>query len=242
LTENLGNQFALVTGASGGIGGAIATELVLRGATVCVVGRAMKKLAVLVSQLGTRAIPIPADLTDDNSIDKLTDQIEKQFGRLDILVHSAGVIAHETLVTAPVEALDDQYKANVRGPYRLTQQLIPLLRRPRGQIVFVNSSTGLTASPAAGQFSMTQHAFKAMADALRSNVNGDGIKVMSIYPGRTATPRIEALARKEGRNYRPESLLQPVDIASVVINALSLPWTAEVTDIQIRPMLNTHWL
>lgn len=236
----LDNQIALVTGASGGIGGAIAAELAGQGATVCLAGRSKEKLEALAAKLGSKAIPCPTDLTSDTDIDQLIDLVRARFGRLDILVHSAGMIAHEKLTTAPVETLDQQYSANIRGPYRLTQGLIPLLKQPRGQIVFINSSTGLNASPAAGQFSMTQHAFKAMADVLRDNLNADGIKVTSIYPGRTATPRIESLTAKEGRDYKPELLLQPHDIASVVVSALSLPWTAEVTNIQIRPMLKSY--
>ena len=120
------------------------------------------------------------------------------------------------------------------------QKLLPLLKKPRGQIVFINSSAGLTARPNVGYFSATQHALKALTDTLRDEVNVDGIRVLSIYPGRTATPRIQALHVIEGRPYQPEYLLQPDDIASVVLNAVTLPWTAEVTDISLRPMQKSY--
>ena len=113
--------------------------------------------------------------------------------------------------------------------------MFPLLRSSRGQIVFINSSVGLTTRPGVGQFSATQHALKAFADTLRAEVNAAGVRVLSVYPGRTATPRQEAIHRAEGRAYFPERLLQPEDVAVVVINALALNRTAEVTDIQIRP-------
>ena len=87
----------------------------------------------------------------------------------------------------------------------LTQMLLPLLKKPRGQVVFINSSAGLTARPDVGYFSATQHAFKALADSLRCEVNADGVRVLSVYPGRTATPRIQALHAKEGRPYQPGS-------------------------------------
>jgi NADP-dependent 3-hydroxy acid dehydrogenase YdfG len=122
----------------------------------------------------------------------------------------------------------------------LTQRLLPLLKKPRGQIVFVNSSAGLSARHNTGQFSATQHAFKALADALRDEVNADGVRVASIFPGRTATPRISNLHTKEGREFKPELLLQPEDVASVVTNCLYLPWTAEVTNISIRPMVGSY--
>ncbi len=122
----------------------------------------------------------------------------------------------------------------------LTQMLLPLLKKPRGQIVFINSSAGLTARPNAGFYSAMQHAFKALADSLRDEVNADEVRILSVYPGRTATPRIQALHAKEGRPYQPELLLQPDDIASVVLNAVTLPWTAEVMDIRLRSMQKSY--
>jgi NADP-dependent 3-hydroxy acid dehydrogenase YdfG len=136
--------------------------------------------------------------------------------------------------------MDLQYAANVRGPLLLTQRLLPLLKKPRGQIVFINSSAGLNAPPNAGQFSATQHAFKALADAFRDEVNAEGVRISSVFPGRTATARISSLHQSEGREFRPELLLQPEDVASVVLNILTLPWTAEVTNVSIRPMLKSY--
>lgn len=239
----LNNQIAVVTGASGGIGGAIAAGLAQHEATVCLLGRDRAKLdakAAGLRPLSKRAEPFPCDLTKDEQIEVLCAHVAKEYGRLDILVHCAGAIDHGKLAEAPLSSLDRQYQANVRGPLLLTQKLLPLLKKPRGQIVFINSSVGLTARANAGQFSATQHAFKAIADSLRDEVNGDGIRVLSVFPGRTATPRIQALHVKEGRDYKPELLLQPEDVASVVLNALLLPWTAEVMNISIRPMQKSY--
>jgi NAD(P)-dependent dehydrogenase (short-subunit alcohol dehydrogenase family) len=236
-------QIGLVTGSTGGIGGAIASALAAGGAKVFVVGRDPAKLDALVARLrgdGAAVEPVAADLTRDADVACLADRVAGAHGRLDILVHCAGAIAHGKLAEAPIEALDLQYAANVRGPYLLTKKLLPLLKVPRGQIVFINSSAGLAARAGAGQFSATQHAFKAIADALREEVNADQVRVLSLHPGRTATPRTEALHAKEGRPYRPEVLLQPEDVASVVLNALALPWTAEVTSISLRPMQKSY--
>lgn len=238
------NQIAVVTGASGGIGGAIAAALAQGGARVYAVGRDRSKLEALAARLTGASGTIVAttvDLTKDDELAGLAQRIATTAsGRLDILVHSAGAIAHGKLEDAPVAALDALYAANVRGPYLLTQSLLPFLKKPRGQIVFVNSSTGLSARPNAGQFSATQHAFKALADAFRAELNADDVRVTSLYPGRTATPRIEALTAKEGRAYQPERLLQPEDVASVVAHVLALPWTAEVMDVSIRPMQKSY--
>jgi NADP-dependent 3-hydroxy acid dehydrogenase YdfG len=142
-----------------------------------------------------------------------------------------------TLEAARIEDLDVQYSVNVRAPYMLTQHLLPLLTAAQGQIVFVNSTVGLMAKrPEVGQYGATKHALRAVADSLREEVNANGIRVLSVYLGRTATPLQETIHRLEGREYHPEALLQPDDVAAVVLQALFLPPTAEVTDISIRPM------
>jgi len=239
----LKNQLALVTGASGGIGSAISAALIQQAATIIMVGRDKTRLEAAAESLraATQSIETyPFDLTRDDEAEGLCAKIAGKYGRLDILVHCAGVIEHGRLADAPLLSLDRQYHANVRGPLLLTQRLLPMLKKPRGQIVFINSSAGLNARSNAGHFSATQHAFKALADALREEVNPDGIRVLSVFPGRTATRRISLLHSKEGRPFQPELLLQPEDIASVVVNALSLPWTAEVTNITIRPMQKSY--
>lgn len=243
MMAKLTNQIAVVSGASGGIGGAIAAALADEGAAVCLVGRDRARLDAAARRL--RPAPGPVEtwqmyLERDEDIEALTAHVTQQHGRLDILVHSAGAIDHGRLDTTPVESLDRQYRANVRGPLLLTQRMLPLLKNPRGQIVFINSSAGLAAKANSGHFSATQHAFKALADSLREEVNEQQVRVLNVHPGRTATPRIEALHAKEGRTYRPELLLQPEDVASVVVNAVTLPWTAEVTSISIRAMQKSY--
>jgi NADP-dependent 3-hydroxy acid dehydrogenase YdfG len=180
----------------------------------------------------------PADLTKDEEVARLAREFGSVCGRVDVLVHCAGVIGHGKIEEAAVDTFDEQYKANVRAPYLLTQKLLPLLREGHGQVVFVNSS--VVARPGVAQFAATQHALRVMTDTLRQEVNGDRIRVLSVYPGRTATSRQAGLYAKEGRAYHPEVLLQPADIATMVMAALMLPRTAEVTDIHIRPMLKSY--
>jgi short-subunit dehydrogenase len=233
------NQVAVVTGASGGIGSAISEALARREAALLITGRDGVKLTAEAERLRAFTASVEwfaCDLTKDDAVEELCDLVSEKHDRLDILVHCAGVIDHGKLADAPLTSLDRQYRANVRGPLLLTQRLLPLLKRPKGQIVFVNSSAGLKARANAGHFAATQHALKAAADALREEVNPDGLRVLSVFPGRTATPRISALHALQGRPFEPELLLQPADVASVVLNALSLPWTAEVTNVSIRPM------
>jgi len=239
----LDDQIAIVTGASGGIGRAISLALAAQGANVCLIGRdeqRLKTTADLCEPFQRKIETFTCDMSRSEDIDLLCSHIKRQFGRADILVHCAGAIAHAKLENAPPESLDQQFLTNVRGPMLLTQCLFPLLKRPRGQIVFINSSAALNIAAGRGQYTATQHALRAFADTLRQEVNADHIRVLNIYPGRTATPRTERLYAKEGRSYQPDLLLQPKDIAAIMLSAIALDWTAEVTDISIRPMEKTY--
>jgi NADP-dependent 3-hydroxy acid dehydrogenase YdfG len=241
--ENLKGQIAVVTGASSGIGKAIALSLATQGAELYLAARRKELLETAANEaqaLGTHSHACPVDLTRDEDIHNLGEKLQREGGRVNILVLCGGAIAHGPLEKASLADLDLMYRTNIRGHYALIQTLLPLLRKARGQIVFVNSSAGLRSPATAGQFAATQHAFRSIADSLRDEVNADGIRVLSVFPGRTATPRIEKLFGKEGRAYKPELLMQPEDVAEMVTHSLRLPRTAEVTDISIRPMQKSY--
>ena len=239
----LKDQVAVVTGASSGVGKAIAVGLAAQGAILCLVGRKLETLeAVAESARATapRVLCYRADLTLDEDIQNVTTRLKADFGHVDILIHSAGVISLGQLERASVKDLDWQYSTNVRAPYALTQSLLPMLKARRGQIVFINSSVGLRGNAGVGQYAATKHALKALADSLREEVNADGVRVLSVFLGRTASPMQAAVHEMEGRPYHPERLMQPEDVAAVVINALRLPRSAEVTDISIRPLIKPN--
>jgi len=237
----LQDKVAIVTGASRGIGRAIALTLAAHHATVCLVGRCRETLQQVAQTANSGSMHvIEAELTDDEALRTLARFVEREFQRADILVHSAGLYGRGPLAETSIDQFDLLYRSNVRAPYLLTQLLLPLLVANTGQVVFVNSSQGLSATPNVGQFGATQHALKAIADSLRAEINQDSVRVLSVFPGRTATPRIEDLYLSDQKTYQPELLLQPVDIASVVVNALALPRTAEVTNISIRPFVKSY--
>ena len=231
------DKTAIITGGSSGIGRAIATALAARGATLCLLGRNETALTQLGLTIGApdQARIYRCDLSVPQQIENFAANVKSDVTSVDFLIHCAGVISLGPTVENSVDSLDKQFSINVRGPYVLTQAFIPMLKASQGQIVFINSSAGLSAAPNVGQYAATKHALKAMADSLRAEVNPDGIRVLSVFNGRTATPMQAAVHAIEGRRYCPEKLIQADDIASVVIHALSLPRTAEITDVQIRP-------
>jgi short-subunit dehydrogenase len=214
--------------------------LASQGATLCLVGRTLEKLEATAAEAQTPCHIFPCDLTIDSQVRQLKGELESKFGQLDILIHSAGIISKGTVESAPVTSLDEQYAANVHAPYLLTQALLPLLKIRPGQIAFVNSSVGLRATAGVSQYAATKHSIKAIADSLREEVNPLGVRVLSIFPGRTATPVQEALYRQEGAKYQPDLLLQAGDVAAIVIAALKLAPTAEVTEISIRPLMKSY--
>ena len=239
----LADQIAVVTGASSGIGKAIALALMAQGTRLCLVGRnreAMEVVAANARAMAPRVLISPADLTQDVHVERLALELQREFGQIDVLVHSAGVFSRGTLQSAPVYDLDRQYRTNVRGPYLLTQALLPMLKVRPGQIVFINSTAGLQAQAGVSQYAATKHALKAIANSLREEVNAEGIRVLSVFPGNTATPLQEIICQMEGRAYQPEILLQPEDVAAVVVNTLSLPRSAEVMDVRVRPMIKSY--
>jgi short-subunit dehydrogenase len=229
----------VVTGAGSGIGRAIAEQLASRGVNLWLVGRREKTLeeaAAAIRRHGVQAWPVSSDLANDADLERLRTAVTRAGQGLDILVHSAGSHLPGAVADAPVEELDEQYRVNLRAPYLLTQLMLPLLRARRGDIVFVNSSVvGLEARAHTGAYAATKHGLKVLADVLRQEVNADGIRVLSVFPGQTATALQEARYARDGKAYHPEQLLQPGDVAAAVIQALDMPRTAEITDLRVRP-------
>jgi short-subunit dehydrogenase len=239
MRRALTGDVAIVTGASSGIGRAIALGLAAEGARLGVVSRCTSHLDALMSRWPSQAPPpvaLAADLTDEDALLRLADAIDEQLGPVGILVHSAGTIALGPFRELPAASLDEQYRLNVRAPFLLTQRLLQGIVMSRGQIVFVNSSAGLAARAGVSQYAASKHALKALADSLREEVHGDGVRVISVFPGRTATPMQEEVRRMENRPYSPESCLAPEDVAAVVIQALTMPVGVEIKEVSLRPM------
>jgi short-subunit dehydrogenase len=243
MDRRLDGQVAVVTGAGSGIGRAIALSLWAHGARVCLLGRTLGKLEETAKMAGddtNRMVVWPVDLTADDGIAGIQDRLRTIGDRADILIHCAGVIHSGAVETASAREFEAQYRANLLAPFCLTQALLPALKATQGQIVFINSSVGLTAPRDVSQFAATQFGLRAFADSLRAEVNQCGIRVLSVHPGRTATPRQARLYAMRHQEYKPELLLQPEDVASMVLAALCLPRTAEVTDLAIRPLLKSY--
>jgi NADP-dependent 3-hydroxy acid dehydrogenase YdfG len=235
----LEGRMCVVTGATSGIGHRLTLALAREGAVVWAIGRTAERLETLaadVQGLRGEVAPVLADLENDEDLKKASEHILSRTETVDILVHSAGAIVLGSFESISGAAFDRLYRVNLRAPFVLTQGLLAALRRARGQVVFINSSAGLRASADNVLYAATKHGLKAIADGLRDEVNPDRIRVISVYLGRTATPMQRSVHEYEGREYRSELLLGADDVVDVVLAALSLPATGEVTDVSVRPI------
>jgi short-subunit dehydrogenase len=241
--RTLENQVAVVTGASSGIGKAIALELAAQGANLCLVGRKLETLQSVADAAKAKAAQsrcYQADLSVGREVDQLVANIKRDSESVDILVHCAGIIKLGPLESADAVQLDDQYRTNLRAPYVLTQGLLPALKARPGQLLFVNSSAGLAAKANASQYSASKHALKAIADSLREELNPAGVRVLNLFLGRTASSMQASVHVAEVKAYVPQRLMQPEDVAALAIHALTLPRSIEVTEICMRPLFKSY--
>ena len=227
----------VITGASSGIGEAIAHSLAGSETSLHLLGRSddrLQKVAQAVKDAGGDAVIHQVDLAEDNQLEEVAVTLS-ELGGIDALVHSAGAISLASVAETSAEDLDKQYRVNLRVPYLLTQKLLPSLKQAKGQIVFINSGAGLNAKANWSSYAVSKHGLRALADSLRAEIKPDGVRVVSIYPGRVASPMQERVHEMEGKEYDPEKFVQPGDVAQQVASVLSLPATAEVTDLSVRP-------
>ena len=224
---------AVVTGATSGIGRAIALRMAQLGATVHALGRDASAMAELTrAAVGTSGSVKPhfVDLTSDADLQRVAAGL----GNIDLAVHAAAVIKLGTVLASPVAGLDWHYQVNLRAPLLLSQLLLPRLIECRGQIVFINSSADRPFGANKSHYAMTKYALLGLAECLREEVKADGVSVLNVFLGRVATPMQAAIYDNEGRDYAPEKLIQPEDVAAAVTNALLLPRSCEVATINIR--------
>ena len=216
----MAERLAVVTGASGAIGGAVV--------------RALEGAGFKVVRLGRREEP-PVDLSLADDVDRACERLDA-LDRIDVLVHAAGAFPQGTVEAVPVAGLLASLRVNVLAPYALTRAALPGLRAAGGAVVFVGSSVvSRPLHSAESAYAIGKHGLKALADALRAEENRNGVSVLSIHPGRTAGPLQERLHAAEGRDYAADALLSPEDVAQAILASLALPPTAEVTDVHIRP-------
>ncbi|HEX5742254.1 MAG TPA: SDR family oxidoreductase [Pilimelia sp.] len=222
----------VITGATGGIGAAVAADLAARGDRLVLCGRDPRRLAAAAA-----AWPGAGWVTCDLARpDTLTAQLAGQLpDRIDVLVHSAGVVDLGAVADTPAETWQHTLAVNLTSPALLTRAALPALRAAAGHVVFVNSGAGLHAGPTWGAYAAAKFGLRALADALRAEEAPHGVRVTTVYPGRTATAMQARVHEQEGRPYDPARWIPPQAVAAAVRTALDLPPQAHLTEVTVRP-------
>ena len=207
----------LVTGAASGIGLAIAERLSDRGDRVVRLTRDV------------------VDLADAVALLRWATDFAEDLDHLDSLVHSAGTVDLAPLRELDVDTWQRHLAVNLTAPAVLTAPLLPALRAAAGTVVFVNSSAGLVANAGWSAYAASKFGLRGLADSLRAEEAGTGVRVTTVFPSRTATPMQEKVHEQEGRTYDASRWIRPETVADSVLHVLDLPTDATIPELVVRP-------
>ncbi|WP_405588286.1 SDR family oxidoreductase [Streptomyces sp. NBC_01190] len=223
----------LVTGAGSGIGAAVARRLLARGDELWLLARDAGRARELAAAFpGARTLV--GDLGEPARLSWALGQ-QSPPDRLDSLLHIAGMIELGLVGDLTPKIWQRTLAVNLIGPAELTRLLLPQLRLSRGHVVLVNSTAGLSASPEWSAYAASKYGLRALADSLRAEERGNGVRVTTVYPGRTATPMQQKVHQQEGKTYDPAHWIDPESVATTLLTALDLPRDAVITELTVRP-------
>src|SRR5579862_3832322 len=230
------SKVAVVTGATSGIGAAISRALASSRVSVLLVGRNPHKLARSARHIPRRYLAGTelADLGSLSDVTRLVKSLVQRFHRIDLLVHSAAEYSGTETGSTDTVGLDRLLAVNVRAPFVLTQGVIPLLARARGQVILLNASGVKGAGEGTASYKASKHALQGLADSVRQDLNKKSIRVLSLYPGRVATPGMRRIYARQKQTYAPDLLLRAADVGALVVALSQLPARMEVTDLHLR--------
>jgi len=219
---DLSGKTAIVTGASGGIGGAIARALHGRGAAVVLSGTRMEALASLAAQLGERSHAIAAHMDDAASIEALARDAEARLGKVDILVNNAGITRDQLALRLKDEDWDRVLAVNLGGSFRLSRACLRgMMRRRFGRIISITSVVGVTGNPGQVNYAASKAGIIGMSKSLAAEVASRNITVNCVAPGFIATPMTAALTDDQKSRITAQipadRLGTPEDVAAGVV-------------------------
>ncbi|HMK40242.1 MAG TPA: 3-oxoacyl-[acyl-carrier-protein] reductase [Methyloceanibacter sp.] len=219
---DLKGKGALVTGASGGIGGAIARALHAQGANVVISGTNKEKLDALAADLGSRVFVLPCDLRDRVAVAKLGEEAEKVLGQVDILVNNAGITHDNLFMRMKDEEWDDVIAVNLTSVFILIRYILRnMMRRRYGRIVNIASISGVLGNPGQPNYAASKAGLVGMTKSLAREVSSRGITANCIAPGFISTPMTDALTPKQveaiAAAIPAQKFGKPEDVAAAVV-------------------------
>lgn len=217
---------ALITGGSSGIGLAIARMLRDEGFDLTLVSRRRERVDAAAAELG--AVAVAADVGDAGECERLVAEHRERYGRLDVLINSAGIGIAGTVADLPAKHFDLQLGVNLRGLFLVTQAAIPLLRESRGWIVNLASIAGTLPTPGLATYGASKAAVISLTRSLNEELDADGVRAVALCPGFVDTP----MAAWSG--IAGDEMIQPEDCAEVVRMLLRLSPHARVPQVVIE--------
>ncbi|MCU0452305.1 MAG: SDR family NAD(P)-dependent oxidoreductase [Bacteroidetes bacterium] len=231
----LNGATAWITGAGRGIGRAIALRLAAEGATVGLTARSeseLREVAEEVAKARGRAIVAPADVTMPEEVERAFRAVVDDAQRLDILVNNAGIGVFAPVTKLSLEDFDRMWSVNVRGVFLCTRLAVPIMEQQRsGTIVNISSLAGKNAFINGSGYAATKWALNGFTNCLRLEVRSSEVRVITVGPGSVAT-EFSSTTKDPAKLAR---ILQPDDVASAVVAAISLPANAMMSEIDLRP-------
>lgn len=230
------NNVVLITGATSGIGKAMAEKFASMGHDLVITGRRKTILEELAKHLMSRyqveVFPQVCDLSSEKEIIQLVEEIQKRKIFTEILINNAGIFHVAPFLQLTLEQLDEMWKVNVRAPFLLTQQLLPaMIERKKGTVINISSLAGKNGFATGTGYCATKFALRGFAASLMMEVREHFIRVITIFPGSVNTPMMDhSLSRPI-----PDTIIQPEEVAEMAYAACSLPATAMVSEMDIRP-------
>jgi NAD(P)-dependent dehydrogenase (short-subunit alcohol dehydrogenase family) len=237
--NTLSDKSILITGGGSGIGLAAARLFLAEGARVAIAGRDADKLRRAADSLspGDRLIHRPTDVTDPEQVRQLVEDVNRRFGRIDVLVNNAGLnIKERTLRELTPERWQRLLAGNLEGAFHCMQAVLPFMRERRdGLIINVNSISGKRANPLGGAgYIAAKFGLRGLAMGVAAEEKPNGVRVSSIYPGEVDTPILEQRPSQVTEEHR-RSMLRPEDVAAAVLFIAALPANATVPELVMTP-------
>jgi NADP-dependent 3-hydroxy acid dehydrogenase YdfG len=248
MTGQLADKIALVTGASSGIGEAAALGLAAAGATVAVSARRADRLEALVRKIeaaGGKALALPGDMTvEADALQAVADTVAK-LGRIDILINSAGVMQAGGVESADLDEYRRVFDINLFATVYTCRAAVPhMLEQGGGDIVTISSLAGRKGGPQTNAYSASKHAVNSMTDAMRQELGGRNIRVCTLMPGATATEVGDNISDPNWRaaiqaHVSKDGAVLPSEVADTIVFILSLPRRVNISEICVRPTIDT---
>ncbi len=233
-TANSEGLIAWVTGASRGIGRAIAEGLARKGMRVVLSARSQEQISLVVEGIqaqGGQALAIAADVTKPAQLTALVEQVRQEWGAIDILVNNAGLWRFTKVATTTQAEWEEQLAVNLTGAFLCTKAVLEdMLRRRRGHIINIISVAGKRPYARCAAYCASKYGLLGFTDVLRMEVRTQGIRVTAIFPGATDTPGWEADSERRALMMRPES------VAEAVVAACLAPPDVMPEEIVLRPV------